>query len=237
MPPANAITADLLDELLASLKAAQEDDRVRAIVVTGAGRFFCGGLDLSQTGSEAELAELLLEKYRDSHVKLLSFPKPTIGMLNGHAIAGGLIILLACDFRLGVEGDYRIGLNEVAIGASFPRAAFEIVRLRLTHQCASELLLGAGLYPVNQGLRLGVIDELIPSEKFEDAVMDRAAELGSYPKEAYAHTKAALVSGAAERVRAQTPEDAASDIAAWMTPESLAARTAQAERLGKRTAR
>ena len=108
-PPANAITAELLDDLLASLKSARDDDSVRAIVLTGAGRFFCGGLDLSQTGSEAELAELLLDKYRDSHVELLSLPKPTIGMLNGHAIAGGLIILLACDVRLGVEGDYKIG--------------------------------------------------------------------------------------------------------------------------------
>ncbi len=234
-PPANAITAELLDELSASLKAAEEEDRVRAVVVTGAGRFFCGGLDLSQTGSEAELADLLLEKYRDSHVKLLSFPKPTIGMLNGHAIAGGLIILLACDFRLGVEGEYKIGLNEVAIGASFPRAAFEIVRLRLTHQCANELLLGAGLYPVSEGIRLGVVDEFIPPEKFEETVMRRAAQLGSYPKDAYAHTKAALVSEAAERVRVQTPEEAAGDIVAWMTPESLAARAAQAEKLGKRS--
>lgn len=236
-PPANAIAVELLDELLASLKAAREEDRVRAIVVTGAGRFFSGGLDLSQTGSEAELAGLLLDKYRDSHVELLSFPKPTIGMLNGHAIAGGLIILLACDFRLGVQGDYKIGLNEVAIGASFPKVAFEIVRLRLTHQCACELLLGAGLHPVSEGLRLGVVDELIPSEKFEEIVMGRAARLGSYPRDAYAHTKAALVSEAAERVRAQAPEEAASDIAAWMTPESLAARAAQAEKLGKRTAR
>ena len=234
-PPANAIAPDLLDELLASLKAAREAAHVRAVVVTGAGKFFSGGLDLSQTGSEAELAELLLDKYRDSHVELLSFPKPTIGMLNGHAIAGGLIILLACDVRLGVEGDYKIGLNEVAIGASFPRVAFEIVRLRLTHQSASELLLGAGLYPVSEGLRLGVVDELIPAAKFEETVIRRAAQLGSYPGEAFAHTKAALVSEAAERVRAQTAEEAAGDIAAWMTSESLAARAAQAEKLGKRT--
>ena len=81
-------------------------------------------------------------------------------MLHGHAVAGGLILVLACDYRLGLKGDYRIGLNEVEIGASFPKAAFEIVRLRLTHQQASELLLGAGIYPANQAVRLGVVDEL-----------------------------------------------------------------------------
>src|SRR3972149_5072580 len=104
-----------------------------------------------------------------SPLKLPTFPKPTIAMVNGHAIAGGVILLLACDFRLGIlpahperlpEGEqskeYRIGLNEVAIGASFPRPAFEIARLRLTHGQASELLLGAAIYPPARAVRLGV---------------------------------------------------------------------------------
>ena len=233
-PPANAIAPELLDDLSTSLKSAREEDRVRAIVVTGAGRFFSGGLDLSQTVSQSDLAGLLLDKYRDAHVELLSFPKPTIGMLNGHAIAGGLIILLACDYRLGLEGDYKIGLNEVAIGASFPKAAFEIVRLRLTHQRASELLLGAGLYPAGEALRLGVVDELIPSPKFEETVTRRAARLGSYPREAYAHTKAALVREAVERAVAEPPEEASHGASVWLTPESMSARLAQAEKLGKR---
>ncbi len=81
--------------------------------------------------------------------------------MNGHAIAGGLVLVLACDYRLGVDGDYRVGLNEVAVGASFPRVALEIVRLRLPHARAAELMLGAALYPASQALRLGVVDELL----------------------------------------------------------------------------
>src|SRR5439155_1161131 len=128
---------------------ARDDDAVRAVVLTGHGRFFSAGLDLrggidfqalSSTGTPTDpflrLSSCLLT--------FLCFPKPAVAMLRGHAIAGGLILLLACDYRLGLDGEYRIGLNEVAIGASFPKAAFEIVRLRLTHQQASELLLAAG---------------------------------------------------------------------------------------------
>ncbi len=233
-PPANTIAPELLDDLSASLKSARDEDGVRAIVVKGAGRFFSGGLDLSQTANAGDLARLLLDKYRDAHVELLSFPKPTIGMLNGHAIAGGLIMLLACDYRLGVDGDYKIGLNEVAIGASFPKAAFEIVRIRLTHQRASELLLSADLYPASEAVRLGVVDELIPVQSFEETVIHRAARLGSYPKEAYAHTKAALVCEAVERVNAEPRDEARRGAAVWMTPESISARLAQAEKLGKR---
>ncbi len=234
-PPANAIEETLLGDLSAALDDARADDAVRAVVLTGAGRFFSGGLDLRVPRTDDDFGRLLLDHYRDAHLRLLTLPKPTIAMVNGHAIAGGLVLALACDFRLGLDADYRIGLNEVAIGASFPRIAFEIVHLRLTHARASELLLGAALYPASHALRLGVVDELVPPISFEATALRRAAELGAFPREAYAHTKAALVAEAAARVEAETAEEAARGAAVWMTPASLAARAAQQEKLSKRT--
>jgi enoyl-CoA hydratase len=234
-PPANAIDETLLTDLSEALCDARTDDAVRALVLTGAGKFFSGGLDLTAPLRDGESIRRRLELYRDSHLRLLTFPKPTIAMVNGHAIAGGLIMVLACDCRLGLGGEYRIGLNEVAIGASFPKMAFEIVRLRLTHAQASELLLGAALYPASHALRLGVVDELLPPDSFEATVLSRAAHLGAFPREAYAHTKAALAAEAVARVEAEPAEEAARGAAVWMTPESLAAREAQREKLGKRT--
>ncbi|HEU4759685.1 MAG TPA: enoyl-CoA hydratase/isomerase family protein [Dehalococcoidia bacterium] len=231
-PPANAIDAGLLSDLSAALDAAAADQSVRAVVITGAGRFFSGGLDIRAADFAEEFRSgRLLSLYRDSHLKLLAFPKPTVAMVNGHAIAGGLILLLACDLRLGLDADYRIGLNEVAIGASFPRAAFEIARLRLTHGQASELLLGAALYPAGEAVRLGVLDELLPAGGFEATVLERAARLGAFPREAYAHTKAALVAPAVGRIEAETAEEAARAAAVWMTAESAAARAAQQRKL------
>ncbi len=233
-PPANAIDETLLADLAKALDDARSDDAVRALVLTGSGRFFSGGLDLSEPFRDSESMRKRLQLYRDSHLHLLTFPKPTIAMVNGHAIAGGIILVLACDARLGLDGDYRIGLNEVAIGAAFPKMAFEIVRLRVTHAQAGELLLGAAIYPASHGLRLGVFDELLPANGFEAIVLERAAHLGAFPREAYAHTKEALVAEAAARVRAETPEEAARAAAVWMTPESIAAREAQRQKLGKR---
>ena len=232
-PPANAIDETLLADLTAVLDDAGTDDGVRALVLTGAGNFFSGGLDLSAPLRDSDAARKRLELYREAHLRLLTFPKPTIAMVNGHAIAGGLILVLACDARLALDADYRIGLNEVAIGASFPKVAFEIVRLRLTHAQASELLLGAAIYPVSHALRLGVVDELLPRDAFETTVLQRAAHLGAYPREAYAHTKAAVVAEAAARVEAETAEEAGRAAAVWMTPESAAAREAQRRKLGK----
>jgi len=234
-PPANAIDIDLLEDLASALDAAREDDAVRAVVLTGAGRFFSGGRDLAAVPSQAPDARRLNRIFRDAFDKLFSLPKPTVAMINGHAIAGGLVLVLACDYRLGLDGEYKIGLNEVAIGASYPLVASEIVHLRLTHQRASELMLGAALYPASQALRLGVADELFPAETFTATVLRRAARLGSYPREVFAHTKHMLIRDAIARVRAETDEEAERVSALWSVPESRAARKAQREKLGMKS--
>jgi len=155
-------------------------------------------------------------------------------MMNGHAIAGGLILVLACDYRLGLVGDYKIGLNEVAIGASYPRVALEIARLRLAHARAAELLLGAALYPASEAIRLGIVDELFAADKLEETVMRRAERMGAFPREAYVYTKLALVEDTVARVMAETPEEAAHTAAIWEAAESRAARAKQREKLGKK---
>lgn len=231
-PPANAIDETLLNGLSLALDAARADAAVRAVVLTGAGAFFSGGFDFSAPRRDDVVAHDLYERYRDAHLKLLTLPKPTIAMVNGHAIAGGLVLVLACDFRWGAAGEYRIGFNEVAVGASFPRAAFEIVRLRLPHARVNELICGAALYPASQAPRLGVIDELLPPDALLPAVLRRAAHLGGFPREAYAHAKAALVAEAAARIAAETPDEALATMSVWITPESRSARGRQRQRLG-----
>jgi Delta3-Delta2-enoyl-CoA isomerase len=232
-PPANAEDQSLLSDLSAAVDRAAADAAVRAVVLTGRGKFFSGGLDLSAPPSDDGMVAVTTTLFRDVHVKLLTLPKPTLAMMNGHAIAGGLVLVLACDYRLGLDGDYKIGLNEVAIGASFPKVALEIIRLRMTHQRAAELLLGAALYPASEAIRLGVVDELLAPDKLEDTVMRRAARMGAFPREAYAHTKLALVAETVERVLAETPDGASRATAIWQTEESRAARARQLEKLRK----
>ena len=107
-PPANALDETLLADLGAALTAAAADPAVRAVVLTGAGAFLSGGFDLAAPRRDHAAARALQRLYRDTHVQLLGFPKPTIAMVNGHAIAGGLVLALACDYRLGSRGEYRL---------------------------------------------------------------------------------------------------------------------------------
>ena len=230
-PPANAIDEELLSDLGAALDTAKRDDAVRAVILTGAGRFLSGGFDLTTPRRDEAATERLHQLYRDTHLALLELPKPTIAMVQGHAIAGGVILALACDYRLGLDGDYKVGLNEVAIGASFPRVAFAIARLRLTHARAAELLLGAAIYPSSQAIRLGIVDELLAADQLESTVLRRAARMGAFPREAYAHTKAALIADAVRSVRDESAAEARATTDVWITEESRAARAAQRKKL------
>ncbi|MCX8073549.1 MAG: enoyl-CoA hydratase/isomerase family protein [Candidatus Binatia bacterium] len=230
-PPANAIEEQLLSDLQDALHEAQSHSQVRALVVTGAGSFFSAGFDFRAPRRSEEQAAAFYRLYRDTHVSLLSFPKPTVAWVQGHAIAGGLVLALACDYRLGVQGNYRIGLNEIAVGAAYPRAALEIIRLRLSHARAAELMLGAALYPATEAIRLGVVDELLSPEGARDTVLRRAARLGAFPAEAYAHTKRALVGPAVQAILAETEDEARDTRAVWQSPEGRAARHRQCERL------
>lgn len=231
-PPANAIDETLLRDLSAAVKGAAADDSVRAVVLTGTGRFFSSGFDFSVPRREDAVALELYELYRSCHLDLLTLPKPTVAMVNGHAVAGGLVLVLACDVRIGRKASDRLGFTEIAVGASFPRAAFEIVRLRLTHASTSELLLGAEIYDAAEGARLGVFDALVAPEDLEQAAVQRALHLGRHPREAYAFTKAQIVGDAAARIRAETPDEALSTMLVWITEESRAARRRKREQLG-----
>src|SRR5262249_24761364 len=230
--PANALDETLLDDLSSALDAARSEDAVRSVILGGSGAFFSAGFDLAAPRRDEAGARALRTLYRTTHEKLLGFPNPPLARLAGPPVGGGLVLGVACDYRLGREGDYRVGLNEVAIGSSFPRVALEIVRLRLPHPRASELLLGAALYPASQAVRLGIVDELLPADTFDATVLRRAQRLGAFPREAYAHTKAALVAEALARVAAETPDGETAGAAVWTTAESRAARAAQRTKLG-----
>jgi enoyl-CoA hydratase/carnithine racemase len=231
-PPANAIDEDLLRDLDDAMTAARDDAAVRAVVVTGSGAFFCAGFDFAaptrDRGGEAAVYAL----YNRSHLALLTLPKPTLALVNGHTLAGGFVIALACDYRLGVAGEYKVGLNEVAVGAAFPRVAAEIVRLRLPHARAGELVLGAAQYPASQAVRLGLVDELLDADAAEATALRRAARLGAYPQEAYAHAKQWLLGDTLTRIAGETPEQAVATLAVWNAEESRAARRAQRRKLG-----
>ena len=231
-PPANAFNQALRDELSAACDVARTDARVRAVVVTGAGKFFSGGLDLNAVSAGGAQSVFGMDFGRnDGAFALWTLPKPTIAMVNGHAIAGGGIVCLACDVRIAARGGLKIGLNEVAIGLSFPAGAYEIAVSALGERHARRVLLEAGLYDVDMARDIGLIDEIVDAADLERTCVNRARLLGSYGQAAYAETKRRLQHAAVQRVIDESDAQRRATHQIWSSPETQGAIAAQLAKL------
>lgn len=234
-PPAHAIDAELLKEMARACEAAARDDGVRVVVLTGSGKFFCGGLDLkSVTAGNGEWLQHTELGRNDGLFALWTLPKPTLAMVNGHAIAGGAILTLACDVRIAVSTGAKIGLNETAIGLAFPVGALEIVRLALTNRQARRVLLEAGLHPPDVARELGLVDEIVEPARLEETCLARARTLARLCRCAYAHTKRALQQEAVDRVHNETAAHRKTVYDVWTSEETRQALLAQLAGVGKK---
>ena len=201
-PPANAINTEFLQALHAAASEAEADERVRAVIVTGTGRFFSAGLDIKEMAAKGagELAKLGGGK--DGIYRLWRLAKPTIAMVDGHALAGGAILMLACDFRIASLGAFKIGVTETALGLPLPNGAFQIARFGIPAKHARHVLLGAASYDPESAREVGLVDEVVPHETLEARCFDLAAKLGAHPTAAYAFQKYLLQAEANQAVHA-----------------------------------
>jgi enoyl-CoA hydratase len=192
-PPVNAIDLALLNraaEVLAEIEAAKE---IRALVVAGAGPCFSAGLDLKivPTYSAGE-QQRTVEGINGLVSRLYALPIPTVAAVHGHAIAGGLVLALACDYRVGVDGPCKIGLTEARAGIPFPAAAMTVVHAELGPAVARRLVLLARNYGAADALGDAILDELQAPEAVRSRAAALAVEFGAIPSEAYARIKRQL---------------------------------------------
>jgi enoyl-CoA hydratase len=164
-----------------------------ALIVTGDGDSFCAGLDLKQVPLyDREQQRQTVDSINWLAARLYSFAVPTVAAINGHAIAGGLVIALACDYRVGPSTPCKLGLTEARAGVPFPAIALAIVKAELPTAAARRLTLVARNYGPEEALRDGVLDELQPAKEVLERARAVAVELAALPKVAFACTKRQL---------------------------------------------
>lgn len=187
-PGRNALGTKVMNECIAKLEAADG----RPVLLTGEGLAFSAGLDLKEVaGLDRHRAEEFLNVLDALVLALYTYPGPTVALVNGHAIAGGCVLALACDYRVATaDKATRIGLNEVALGLQFPPAILELVRRRISPMHLETVVLGAGLFEPTEALRLGLVDA-VREDPREHACAALAA-LAAHPTDAYAETKKSL---------------------------------------------
>lgn len=225
-------------ELCRALTAALGEVRAAGApaVLTGAGGIFSAGVDLVRLLREpVEYTPPFLEALGECFRALFEHPAPVVAAVNGHAVAGGCILALACDRRIAAEGEYGIGVPELRVGVPFPVIALEILRHALPGHVGDGLVYEGEVVPPAEALRRGMVDELAPPEELLDRAAAAARRLGSIPAASFAATKLALRAPALERYRAAAATADPETVASWCAPEVRAAVAAHVERtLGKR---
>lgn len=179
-PPANAFDPNLIAELLPALTALAEDPAVRCLVVRGTGRFFVAGADIGVMRELTEDTQRAMRPWVDVQRVLETAPKPVVAALNGHALGGGAELSLACDMRIMTESA-TIGFPEMGLGL-FPGAggSQRLPRLLGAHRAKLLMIRGARLSAA-EALDIGLVDEVVPDNEFEDRVTDVATDFAAKP--------------------------------------------------------
>ncbi|MGO9506010.1 MAG: enoyl-CoA hydratase/isomerase family protein [Mycobacterium sp.] len=194
----NALDVEVLDELTEAFRELGRSGGP-ALVVTGAGRAFSAGVDLSSVvQGGADYTDRLVPVLSNTFDALFSYPGPTVAAINGAAIAGGCVLACAADRRL-ISPNAQIGATEVHVGVPFPVAALEVVRYACGDR-AEEVLLGGRTYRGADAVAAGFAHRVV-DEDLVDAAVAEASDLGAIPAGAYRHTKAQLRAPALARIR------------------------------------
>jgi enoyl-CoA hydratase len=206
---ANAYTREVLDRLTAALDQAQADPaEVRAVLLVGRPGRFSAGFDLAtMTESPAAMRDLVAAGGRFV-ARLLLEPLPVVAACTGHALAAGALVLLAADVRVGAAGDWRIGLNEVAIGMPLPVWAVELARYRMPAGAFDGVILGETGGP-EEAVATGFLDRVVAPEKLLEEATATATRLADLRPEAVAGTKRRARAEVASRMLAGMDADLA----------------------------
>lgn len=199
--PVNALDAELLAALADALDDV-EGSGARAAILTGSGAAFSAGADLIRLLDEGrDYVEAARPHADRAFERMFTIPIPVVAAINGHAIAGGCVIALACDHRITVTGDHRMGLAELKVGVPFPMWALEAVRFALSPPHLQRLIYSGGLLAPSDALAAGLVDEIVPPDQLMERALEKARRLAAIPAATFALTKRTLREPFAVRAR------------------------------------
>jgi len=179
------------------------------VVLTGQGDVFSAGIDFQYSfeifgsGSHDKIREWY-RAYRETNLRIFKYPRPTVAAVNGHAIAGGLITALDCDFRVAARKPAKFGLNEVPIGIPMPAAYVEIIKYALGDQIGALATLRGKLYELNEAERLGFFHEVVEPDNLLATAIGYARCITPDCNTAYAMSKKALQDGVLRQIEERT---------------------------------
>jgi enoyl-CoA hydratase len=204
---ANAFSHAVLDSLREAMDCAEKDAAKGMALIGRPGRF-SAGFDLSVMSKGVEEVVALVGKGAQMAIRLFEWPAPVVLGVTGHAVAMGAVTLLAADERIGAEGAFKIGLNEVGIGMTLPEFALAFAEERISRRHLHRATVLAELYSPETAVDAGYLDRVVPADEVEAQAIARARELGAaLDAKAYQRTKLALRGPTLERLRRASEQD------------------------------
>jgi enoyl-CoA hydratase/carnithine racemase len=189
----NAFNDAVIDEMSRTFAELALDPSVRAITLTGTGKFFSFGFDIPQfLGYDRERFTRYLINFTRLYREIFLHPKPVVAMLNGHTIAGACMIATACDYRVMVSGKARISLNEINFGSSVFAGSVEMLKLLVGHRNAETVLYSGAMYTAEEAHRMGLVDQVVSEAELEDEAGKVAREYAAREPDAFRSIKGLL---------------------------------------------
>ncbi len=219
-PPMNTMDAPLLEELTGLFEGLAAEAAVRAAVITARGRAFSAGLDLKSVPTlDRPGRRRLVDALNDCFGTLYAWPKPLVAAINGHAIAGGLILALCADWRIVADVPLQASLAEVKVGVTYPVAPLEVARGELAPAAARHLVLLGETLDAARAEALSVFDERVPAERLFERALGRARRDSGLPPQAFATTKRELRAAALGRIAEARAGRGEPRLTAWLGEE------------------
>ena len=214
---ANAMSAQMLDAIERAFDEF-EDSEARAAVITGYEKYFSAGLALPELiGLDRPKLQQFIVRFNAVMERVLRCPRPVVAAVNGHAIAGGCVLMLQADWRVGADVDAKIGLNEVQLGIGLPAIVTETLRLRVPASSLTPIALEGRLFSPKEAREVGLLDELVPASELEARATAKAEALASVGKEAFAQVKGQIIAPALAAVAKDASVDNWLD--SWLSGE------------------
>ncbi|HKS15239.1 MAG TPA: crotonase/enoyl-CoA hydratase family protein [Pseudomonas sp.] len=183
----NALSPEVITAFNAALDRAQHDRAV--VILTGQPGILSGGYDLKVMTSGPKEAVALVTAGSTLARRMLSHPFPIVVACPGNAVAKGAFLLLSADYRIGVEGPFKICLNEVQIGMTMHHAGIELARDRLRRAAFHRAVINAEVFNPHAAVDAGFLDKVVPAEQLQDAALAAARELKKLNMLAHRNTK------------------------------------------------
>lgn len=218
----NALNLPLVDALSEVLNEVKHDPHIRGLVLASSNdKFFSIGFDIPQLFDlTRDQFSLFYRSFNRLCLDLLTLPRPTVAAITGHAIAGGCILALCCDYRYIPDGRKLMGLNEIHLGVPVPYPGDCIVRQLVGFRYAREIMEYGEFYQPERLLQMGLVDRVLPLAQVRPASIQKARTLGALPQAAFAIIKHNRVEPLAAQILARLDEKEQLFIERWYSAET-----------------